>query len=97
MKGGTFLDVSQAWQVALQYAERWVAEAEKQALRVHGTRTEWEHRIESEAAAGYMGIARGAISTLEIFRPGDDQVAELRRRLNRCPILRLVGSTKEAG
>jgi len=91
------LDVSQAWQVALQYAERWVAEAEKQSLLAHTARAEWERRVESERAAGCMGIARGAISTLEIFRPGDDQVAELRRRLNRCPILRLVGSTKEAG
>lgn len=85
-----------AWSVALEYAEKWVEEAEKQSLLAHAARTDWERRIETEKAASCMGVARGAISTLEIFRPGDAQVAELRRRLNHCPVLMITGAKKEA-
>ena len=85
-----------AWSEAFQYAQRWVEEAEKQSLIAHGARKDWERRIESERAAGCMGIARGTIAILEIFRPGDDQVAALRRRLNHCPVLQICGARKEA-
>lgn len=90
------MDFEQAWRVAFQYAQRWVEEAEKQSLVAHSARMECDRRTESERATGYMGIARGAISTLAIFRPGDAQLEDLRRRVNHCPILMISGNRKEA-